>query len=587
MMETTAANLNQLWANLIVEELARHGITEYCLSPGSRNTPLTIAAARHPRTICHMHFDERGASFRALGYARACGTPAVLVCTSGTAGANYYPAVIEAWQSRVPMLILTANRPPELWDRGANQTIDQEHLFGRYGKWFTRLRCPESESDPSYVLSTIDQAARHVCRIPAGPVHLDCPFREPLAPVGPVADFVDYLMPVQAWLDDSRPFTTDVAGPAIVEQIDLNRLAADFNQVGRGLLIVGRLDRVDQVSAVSRLAERLNWPMVADIQSGLRVGQNLRPLIPYGDLVLSGRTAETEPMTVLHIGEQPTSKRLHQYLKRLSGARYVYVASHRRTSDPNDIVTLRITMDIEAFCDSIVPLLSSSIDEAWRAGWHSQSDAVEEILEQQLRNVAKLTEPLVARLVMRHAPEQTGLWAANSMPIRDLDSFADPEGPTVVVGANRGASGIDGTIASACGFAAGLRAPVTVLIGDLATLHDLNSLAMVAKSEQPVVIVIINNNGGGIFHFLPVTECEDVFEEYFGTGHGLSFEHAAGQFGLLYTPARTADDLTTGLELLHKEKRSGIIEVRTDRRENLECHRQLIESIKAALQANQ
>ncbi|MBD3331891.1 2-succinyl-5-enolpyruvyl-6-hydroxy-3-cyclohexene-1-carboxylic-acid synthase [candidate division GN15 bacterium] len=583
MMDTTAANINQLWATLMVEELARHGITEYCLSPGSRNTPLTIAAARHPRTNCHIHFDERGSAFRALGYARATGMPAVLICTSGTAGANYYPAVIEAWQSRLPMLVLTANRPPELWDTGANQTIDQMHLFGRYVRWFHQFSCPSHDVNPVYVLSTIDGAVSHAMTTPAGPVHVDCPFPEPLAPIDAPVDFADYLQAVGVWLDAERPLTVHTRSDAVSQPGDLDRLAADLNESEHGLLIVGRPDTMTQLEPISRLATRLNWPVIADIQSGLRFGQQVPQRIAYADLILAARTGEQQPVTVLHLGEQPTSKRLHQYLSRIPTTRYVHVTSHNRGSDPNHVVTERVTMDLAPFCDLILPLITTSSNAEWLSDWQSQSHAVEDILRRELDDTNKLTEASVARAVARCAPEGTGLWAASSMPIRDLDSFVAPNGPRLQVGANRGASGIDGTIASACGFGAGLDKSVTLLIGDLAALHDLNSLAMMAKSKQPVITVAINNDGGGIFQFLPVAECDDVFESFFGTPHGLTFASAAAQFGLAYASPGSNDELIESIERLHGDRQSAIVEVRSDRQANLEHHRSLLESIRKEL----
>jgi 2-succinyl-5-enolpyruvyl-6-hydroxy-3-cyclohexene-1-carboxylate synthase len=583
-METTAANINQLWANLIIEELTRQGITEFCLSPGSRNTPLAVAAARHDQTDCHVHFDERGAAFRALGYAKATGKPAVLICTSGTAGANYYPAVIETWHSRAPMLILTANRPPELWDCGANQTIDQTHLFGRFTRWFQRLSCPTVEIDPAYVLSTVDQALRLALSTPAGPVHIDCPFREPLAPINDPVDFTDYLLPIGAWLTGSAPSTSFADSTMPAQHTTLESIALELNQSTRGLLVVGRLDRARQVSSLVQLAGRLNWPVIADIQSGLRTSHALPQLIAYADLILSFRSGEPEPVTVLHIGDQPTSKRLHRYLSRIPLERYVHVVSHDRGSDPNSIVTDRIVMDTGTFCDLMLPLVSGPKDTQWLDSWRSQSARVADSLESELDTSPTLTEPLAARLVARHAPENTGLWVASSMPIRDLDSFAAPDNAPLSVGANRGASGIDGAIASACGFAAGLKAPVTALIGDLAALHDLNSLTMVAQSSQPVVIVILNNNGGGIFHFLPVAACDDVFERCFAAGHGFTFADAARQFGLSYQAPTTPEQFTTNLTRLYSEKASGIIEVPTDRRENHAHHLALIAAVQQRLQ---
>ncbi len=584
-MNTGHSSLNALWADLIIEELVRQQVDYFCLSPGSRSTPLTAAVATNPSAKSIMHFDERGAAFHALGYARATGKPAVLVCTSGTAAANYLPAVIEASVDNVPMILLTADRPPELREAGANQTIDQVGLYGDYPRWFVDLPCPTEDVCPEYVLTTIDQAVYRSRRVPAGPVHINCMFREPLAPVGSEQDFEDYLHPIERWRSHSAPYTRTHDATTVCEPARLEDAARLVNGVEKGVILVGRVRSERDRTSIIKVADALGWPVFPDIGSGLRLGPDVPQRIAYYDQMLGGELfgEQNQPTAVLQFGSTLVSKRLLQWLQAAHPATYIQVADQPERIDPAHIVTHRYESDIAMFCDFLLPFLTPSRGTAWLEMWQGASVAVGEVIEQALGKEKAITEPSVSRVISRLIAPDSVLFLASSMPIRDMDMFGVADGPAVTIGCNRGASGIDGTVATFAGFAAGAGKRGTLLIGDLALLHDLNSLALIKESKHPLTIVVLNNGGGGIFSFLPIAQRDDLFEQYFGTPHEFGFEPAAKMFGLRYVNWSTLYEFETAFRQAQKSSGSTLIEVRTDRTANQQLHQHLLQRVAETL----
>ncbi|RMH68633.1 MAG: 2-succinyl-5-enolpyruvyl-6-hydroxy-3-cyclohexene-1-carboxylic-acid synthase [Gemmatimonadetes bacterium] len=571
MIDTTS--FNTVWASLLVEELLRTGIRYFCISPGSRSTPLTVAVAKHPHTTAILAYDERSAAFHALGYARATGTSAVLICTSGTAAANYLPAVVEADVDTVPLLIFSADRPPELRETGANQTIRQPAMFGDRVRWQFDLPCPDIHIPPQMVLTTIDQAVYRAHRPPAGPVHLNCMFREPLAPqTEPVP--AAYLEGLTRWQSTTTPYTRYDPPQMVPPEAPQCAVSAHICNAKQPLIIVGRLSKPDEQKAVLTLIEHLRLPAVVDVLSGLRWGVRSEHIIPYVDQQLL--IEQPPPDLVLHLGGEFTSKRLAQFLEASPPQHRIVVKPHPFRHDPTHHVTHRIECDLIAFCEHIISRIAPQNDSSH---WKTQSERVKVILDQFVANQESLNEIMVAHLISRYIPAGHGLFVSSSMPIRDLDMYATTDGVPVRIAANRGASGIDGTIASATGFSAGLEAPVTLITGDLAFLHDLNSLSLIDRLRQPVIIILINNQGGGIFSFLPIANHPDVFEPYFGTPHHLTFRHVSENFGLRYQHPRTRPEFITCYQNALKQGQSTVIEVRTTRAENVALHRQLQASI--------
>ncbi|MCM2272197.1 MAG: 2-succinyl-5-enolpyruvyl-6-hydroxy-3-cyclohexene-1-carboxylic-acid synthase [candidate division Zixibacteria bacterium] len=581
-MTLNIATINSLWASLLIEELTRLGVSQFVISPGSRSTPLVLAVADNPNAQAITHYDERGAAFFALGYARATQRPAAVICTSGTAVANYYPAVIEASMDCVPMILLTADRPPELRDRGANQTITQPGIFARYPRWERDIPCPSSEHPPSFILDIADEAYQRSTGSPMGPVHLNCMFREPLAPVKNEENDSRDAASLTSWISGRVSPSKNTAAVSSLSEGELAAATNALGKVSRPMLVVGGLRNRIERNAVIELAEHLQWPMIADSGSGLRAGR-INSRINYFDLILASErfTAIQKPDAVLQIGSRLTSKRLLAYLEHAEPSTYLQLLDHPFPHDPIKRVTMRLQTDLASGVRQITESLSSSRHFGWLEAWKAAAKTAEVNLEKILKSSDRLSEPLIASLVSDKIPSDSAIWAASSMPIRDLDMFYSPQGPPVSVGCNRGASGIDGTIASAAGYACGTRRPVTLLIGDLAMLHDLNSLAILKHSDIHLTIVVINNNGGGIFGHLPIAEFGSAFERYFVVPHGLGFARAAEMFGIPYTRAESASEFLPAYRSACHDTRVSIIELIVDREANQRFHASLVTSIAA------
>jgi 2-succinyl-5-enolpyruvyl-6-hydroxy-3-cyclohexene-1-carboxylate synthase len=587
-MTPDLTNINSLWTSVLVEELIRHGVTQFVISPGSRSTPLVVAVANHRQANSVIHFDERGAAFFALGYGRATGRPAALICTSGTAVANYLPAVVEASMDCVPMILLTADRPPELRDIGANQTIRQPGIFSTYPRWEYDLSCPSNDIPLTFLLSKIDEAVAAATQTPAGPVHLNCMFREPLAPTRGEEDLCGYAEEVKQWTESSAPQSSVNRSLPRLSKDELRSIIEVLFPHCRGLLVIGALKSESERKAAAELADQLNWPLMADIGSGLRGGE-VSNRVDYFDLMLaSERFAEThQPDVVLQFGSRITSKRLLTFLQESPPDRYIQILDHPFKHDPIGKVTDRYQSEIAEACDQIVSLVKSSTNVAWLKAWKATSQIVDAFLEKEFASATMLTEPLVAHLLTSEIPLDSPVWAASSMPIRDLDLFCDPRANWFPVAANRGVAGIDGTVASAAGYAHGSHKRVTLLIGDLALLHDLNSLSLLSDKTIKLTVVVLNNDGGGIFGHLPIGQFGDLHERYFATPHGYQFNQAASMFGLAYDRVTTSQQFSESYRSAAKRDGSTLIEIPIDRNANLAFHQHLVHEIAARLDRGQ
>jgi len=581
-------NINALWAALLIEELVRQGVSDFCISPGSRSTPLTVAAANNDRAESIVHFDERGAAFHALGIARATGRPVACICTSGTAAANYLPAVIEAAQSFVPLILITADRPPELIDTGANQAILQDGLFRAYTRWGATLPCPATAIDPAFVLTTAAHAVHRSWGPAAGPVHLNCQFREPLAPAPSGETWKAYLAPITKWLQEhSRPpYTAATNTKQSLASNEQMSLAMRLRRIKRGVIVAGQLDNYHESAAVERLAKSWGWPLLPDITSGLRLGNpGSMTLAHYDALLLSARfQSRLAPEAVVHFGGPVVSKRLQQFLADFAPSFHLRIADHPMRHDPVHRVTQRIQADIVRFCEWAADTVVTSSDSAWFEPLLHAQGRIRSTLEVHEATASGLDEAIIARIVARQIPNGHSLFVGNSMPIRDMDSYAGPEGAPARVFANRGASGIDGNLSTIAGIARGLGKPLTAVLGDLTVLHDLNGLALLRGLETPVTLVVPNNDGGGIFNFLPIAEHASVFERYFGTPHGMDFSHAAAQFGLTHRRASSAKELAEAYRHATAHRLHTLIEVPIERAANTMAHRALQDAIVEAVE---
>jgi 2-succinyl-5-enolpyruvyl-6-hydroxy-3-cyclohexene-1-carboxylate synthase len=567
--------MNDLWGYLIIEELVRNGIDYFVISPGSRSTPLTVAVARNDAAKNIICLDERGAAFHAIGYGRATGKPAVLICTSGSAAANYYPAAIEAATDNVPLIIISSDRPPELRQTGANQTINQVNFYGWYSKWEFDLPCPTAEINPAMVLTTIDLAVARSRTAPAGLVHLNCMFREPLAPQGKEVVIPNSLA---NWEVSKSPYTYYGESLTVLPDRELDRLVEIINRTKQGILVVGELKSPVDTQAVTALATRLNWVVFPDIRSGLRLKAKVPNVIPYFDqLLLTDRVDFfTDVDTVIQIGTRLTSARWLKWLDAHPSQHYIAIANDAERHDPSHLVTYRLQSDIASICQSLVTKIATKSD-----GINPQrqpptlNSFIDNAIDEFLATETSLSEPAIARIISRLIHPNCGLWLANSMPIRDMDMYGVADSAVGQIGTNRGTSGIEGAIAAATGFAVGLQAPVTAIIGDLSSLHDLNSLLLLNTISQPVITVIINNDGGAIFSFLPIANTTDVFNTYFGTPHGLDFQQAVAMFKIDYYQPQSAEELMRDYQQAQARDRSAVIEIKSDRAKNWQLHQNL------------
>lgn len=579
--------MNSLWASLIVEELVRCGADYFCMAPGSRCTPLTVAVAENVQAKESIHYDERGVAFHALGYGRATGRPGVVVTTSGTAVANLMPAVVEASMERIPVILLTADRPPELRHTAANQTIDQTKFFGDYVRWFVDLPCPDRQVPLQMVLTTIDQAVYRSHSVPGGPVHINCMFREPLAPHPQGKGLRNYFISADAWLLGQGPFT-NYAGPERAGHAKaLARVQELLASTEQGLVVVGGLQDQSARGAACALLEKLQWPVCADITSGLRTGGPAGLVMDHCEILARSNTLSQayRPETVLHLGGRFVSKHVASYIANSKPSRYILITDHPDRQDPGHQVSMRIEGDLSLICSELAGGLDRQKPSVWLQLWQNKSEAAREVFEAFAREGTDLNEPIVAFLISRHIPSGHALFLASSMPVRDFDLFADTNGPALRIGVNRGASGVDGTMASAAGFAEGLKQPVTLLIGDLAFLHDLNSLQYLRCGNHPVIAVVINNNGGGIFSFLPIARFEQVFEKYFATPHGLTFEPAAKMYDLPYYRPGNREEFLNHYRKALEGGRSAILEVHLDRKKNHALHQRLVRAMRDAVES--
>jgi len=576
-----ASNVPYLWAQLLIEELVRTGVETFFVAPGSRSTPLTVAAVRHPEASVVLHVDERGTAFAALGWGRARSGPAAWITTSGTAVANGQPAVVEASVDGVPMVLLTADRPPELRDTGANQTIDQVKMFGDYVRWQADVPPPTEAIDPAYVLTTVDQAVHQARRRPPGPVHLNCGFRKPLEPV---EDGSAKRVPpvVRAWAQTSDPFTTYSRSRS--KGADLDGVLRATEGVERGLVVAGRLDSDAEADAVRRLASDLGWPLLPGLTSRLRLRRRKEqaPSVPFFDLVLTSDAfrRENRPEAVLHLGGRVTSKRLRHFLRDCAPAVRAVVRPTPSRIDPDHRVTHHVEAEVDTFAGAVRNRMAAPPGtDGWLDAWASANRRAETVVQEHAA-AEDLTEPALATALTQERSSGHPLVAASSMPVRDLERHAAATGSSGVAYANRGASGIDGTVATAAGVARGHASPTTLLIGDLALWHDLNSLALL--QDQPVVVVVVNNDGGGIFHFLPIRRHEDVFEPYFTTPQGRSFASVADTFGLAYYHPETTEAFRAVYAEASAASGPSIIEVQTDREANRQVHEALERAVATA-----
>ncbi|MGH2731883.1 MAG: 2-succinyl-5-enolpyruvyl-6-hydroxy-3-cyclohexene-1-carboxylic-acid synthase [Actinomycetota bacterium] len=568
-------NPSQAFGYVLVDELVRCGLTHACCAPGSRSAPVALALAEDPRVRLHVLIDERSAAFCALGIAKAAGLPVVVLSTSGTAAANFSPAVIEARHSATPLVVLTADRPPELRDTGANQTIDQVKLYGDAVAWFAEVGAPEAlPSSVAYWRSLASRVYASALGPPAGPVHLNLPLREPLVPM-PDGPGFPYSLEGRP---GGEPWTRRSRSPRPGSQSDLERLASEIAVTERGLIIVG--DAEVDAEAVQELARAACWPVLADPLSGARCGE--LALSSYEALLRHRSFARAHrPDLVLRIGRTGASSRtISGFLDR--GIRQVLLDPTGAWLDPDRAAAWLLEADPELALREMRGRLPRREASSWLGSWLGADRAAREAIDALLEADDVPSEPRTARDLAARLPQGATLVAASSMPIRDLDWFMRSGCGLRVLG-NRGASGIDGFVSTVLGVALATDGPTVGLAGDLSLLHDQNGFLLPRNEAVDAVFVVVNNDGGGIFSFLPQAELPEHFEKLFGTPHGLDLATLAHLYGCGYRRVDRADELAPLVSGALDTKGVHLIEVPSDRRANVAVHRQPWEAAARAL----
>jgi 2-succinyl-5-enolpyruvyl-6-hydroxy-3-cyclohexene-1-carboxylate synthase len=564
-------NSNTLWCSVLVETLVCLGLKDAVICPGSRSTPLTIAFARHPQIKAIPILDERSAAFFALGKAKRTNLPVVLLCSSGTAGANFYPAVIEAKETGIPLIILTADRPPELRHCHAGQTIDQIKLYGNYPNWYTELALPEANREMlSYLRQNIVQAWEQSLLPYPGVIHLNCPFREPLAPITqPEIEVLaleiiepDFFTHLQNYEQNCNYSFLATLPNNIIQSL---KLAAEGIIIG-GLTQTKKPEQYCQEIAL--LSQKSQFPVLAEALSPLRNYAKLNPyLISTYDTILSKpeQAKQLQPKVIIQVGELPTSKRLRNWLSQSKAIRYI-ITNKQENFDPLHSKTIHLRTSLTTFIKEIVVNTDDKSFSNYLQTWCELETQTQKEISAKIKPLEKLYEGKAAWLIAQHLPPQTPIFFANSMTVRNAEFFWQPNNSQIIPYFNRGANGIDGTLSTALGIASCDR-PTVMLTGDLALLHDTNGFLINNHFSGHLTIILINNNGGGIFEMLPVAQFEPPFEEYFATPQNIDFARLCQTYNIEYQSINNWQQLS---QLLNPLPQKGIrlLELQTNRKKD-------------------
>lgn len=571
--------LTRYTANFI-DELTLHGLQDVVISPGSRSTPLAVLSAKHKDINDWIIIDERSAAYFALGIAQATGRPVALICTSGTAAANYFPAIVEAYYARVPLIVLTADRPHELRDIGASQTIDQIGMYGSFVKQFYEMAPPSDRQEMlDYARNRALRAIKAAHTNNAGPVHINFPFREPLMPDVKLEDI---------WNREGRQNTPELyAGKKHISKNEIESLGEFINNHPNGLFVCGPQKDGELPSALLALSKQLNVPILADPLSQLRTGKNIgEQVITTYDTLFRSKNVRSllKPDYIIRFGGMPISKHYSFFIEEYRHIPQFVVESNEAVREPTNHASHYIIGDDVMLCTHLLAEVNrreTGSDKAWMTQWKR----LEQIAATELKKISakNLTEGTALRKIIEELEDGHHLFIANSMPVRDLDTFLLRSSKHINTYANRGVSGIDGTLSSALGVAT-KGEPTTLIIGDLSFYHDLNSLLIAKRYELPLTIILINNNGGGIFSFLPQAKEETYFEHLFGTPLDIDFSHAVTMYGGAYELVTNEQQLHDVLQSQKANEKFSVIEIQTDRVENVRWHRRLWKTIAQRLE---
>ena len=552
----------QSFAATFVDELAAQGVEYACISPGSRSAPLAMAFQRHPKIRVLVHIDERSGSFFGLGLAKATGKPVVLLCTSGTAAAEFHPAVVEASSSRTPLIVVTADRPPELQGAGANQSIDQQRLYGTAVRWFFDPGVPVELPNAARLWRRL--AARAFAEAATGPVHLNLPFREPLVPKVGHAPVPVGVAGQSVSRGRMLPTTGQVAA-----------LASALQRAKSPLVVAGEMRDGERLAPA---LQRLGLPVLAEPTSQLRRPETGGSIDSYEALLRAGWSLQHGPDLVIRLGGMPTSNALNKWLAAASAPTFLIDPDHA-WRDQDHVATSVVGCDPQPLLEALPPLERVAWRDQWAAAGKRATAAIAATLVS-----TPLHEGHIVRALSTRLPDPAQVFIGSSMPIRAAEAFWPQARPQQRFFANRGASGIDGLVSTGLGMAAGrVNLPTVLLLGDLSLYHDMNGLWALRRHGIRATVVVCDNDGGGVFNFLPQAEHQDVFEELFATPLGLDFAQVARLYGLVYSPVTDRSGLEPAIADAIAAPSPTMVVVRFKREDSVNGHRLCWEAAAAAL----
>ena len=582
-------NRNILWSKIFIDQLAALGVQHACISPGSRSTPLTYVLSKNRKIKSFINIDERSSAFFALGLAKATGKPVIVVTTSGTAVAELYPAIIEAYQQRTPLIICTADRPPELLRTGANQTINQHNIFRNHIRWFRDLGSPSINETGFHHLQKIAIKSYQISLTEErGPVHLNFPFRKPLEPFSytdEVSRKIFRLKP-QKYVNKK---TIRSSNDSEIIRIT-KRLIDELIKYDKGIIIAGPMefDR-ELINSIKKLSALLKYPVSADGLSQLRfnINKKEKKIISNFNSILKSENfvKEHEPDVIIQFGRTPTSSVLESLLEETNANRYL-INSYGDKFDPTRNAKAILAIEPKYFCSYLTSKLKEKKFIRHKSGWLKEFIYAEEIIEKiKARIIEKAKFPNEVSIILEifsRIPSGSNIFIGNSLSVRDLDNFLSNTSKRLIIHFNRGASGIDGVTSTALGIAA-RKKPTILITGDLSFLHDLNALAIAAKYSIPLTIILINNNGGGIFESLPIAEKVKQFREYFITPHNLELAGIVKSFGINYQLITNRSKLLRHIKSSLSKKIPTVLEIRTDAVKSVELRNKYFDKVKRKL----
>jgi 2-succinyl-5-enolpyruvyl-6-hydroxy-3-cyclohexene-1-carboxylate synthase len=577
------SNRNIIWSHVFADELARAGVRHAVIAPGSRSTPLAFAFYEVEDIRAHSLIDERSAGFFALGLARSTGMPVVLLCTSGSAAANFFPAIVEANESRIPLIVITADRPHELRHSGANQTIDQIKLYGNYALWSVDMPLPEREAPEVAIRAwrtTANRAVAIANGIRKGVVHLNMPFRKPLEPIPVLGDFPtaqDARDLFQRGL--GLPHTQIGYGTLALNDEQAEAIAIALDAHENGLIVLGTNCPPDLADAAYQLGKRTGYPVLADSASGLRFMKDSF-LGGYDSFLAKRPSSWQTPQVILRFGDVPTSQVLNDYLNQASVKYVIRISESGVWADDSHRLSHAYQAN-ERF--AIMQILRKTTGRN-PSDWTRQWERAEAITWQTWASETNVFDACYVSDALARLPDDSTLFVGNSLSVRHLDQFGAPNAKKIRVYASRGASGIDGNISTAFGLGFGRHdKPLAAIVGDVTLYHDMNGLLAAKRLNIPITLVVLNNNGGGIFYRLPVAQFDPTFTDLFVTPHGLDFQHSAALYGFDYVLAEGREAFQNAFSASITQGQTTLIEVRTDAQADLQARRHFLNRLTAEL----